>query len=66
MGWIQITVMHILSKYIEVNTFMKQEFGSKHPMLFNQLKAQDWAWFKQDSLHLLVQRGLNGMVSLFQ
>lgn len=45
MGWIQITVMPILSKYIEVNTFMKQEFGSKHPMVFNQLKAQDWVWF---------------------
>lgn len=40
MGRIQITVMHILSKYAEVNTFMKQEFRSKHPMPINQLNIQ--------------------------
>lgn len=41
MGEIQITVTHILGKYAEANTFMKQEFGSKHLMPFNQLNIQD-------------------------
>lgn len=65
MGGIQITVMHILSKYAEVNTFMKQEFGSKHPMPFNQLKIQDSLF----QIRLIVPadvRGLTGTVSLFK